>query len=489
MAGHVIVIGAGLGGLSAAIHLRLAGFDVTVYEANSQVGGRASRITRDGYQFDTGPSLLNYPWIFEDLFRAAGRRLADYVTLLDVDPSVTFRWPDGRHFGLTSRLPDLLRELERNEPGASARALEFLRLAERRYNIAFQRLVTSNADGYIRWVGGVGVRNLAAMGLWRSLDGELRRYFRSPTIREALGSYAMYLGGSPFELPGFFSILPYGELAYGLWLPRGGIYALVQAIETLAREIGVTIRTGHAVTSILTENGRAVGVDVEGFGCHRSDAVVSNVDVPTTDTRLLKLPRLARRAARTRMTPAVLTFYWGVRGPVNGEHHTIYLPDDYRATFRDLFDRRTPPEKLAFYVSVPSATDPSMAPAGCSSVFVLVPLPLVDDPGKVEWRPITRRLRARILERLRAEGAGIDEAAIEVEEVYTPADWMSRFGLHQGSAFGAAHTLLQLGPRRASNRSREVQGLFYTGASTTPGTGMPMVILSGKMAAARVAGR
>lgn len=484
----VVIIGAGLGGLSAAIHLRLAGFTVTMFEANALVGGRAYQIQRAGYTFDVGPSLLNYPWIFEALFRAAGRRLSEFVTLLPVDPSVTFRWPDGERFVLTSNLPALLGEFERLEPGCSSQALAFLRSAELRYNLAFERLVTSNRDGYLRWVGGVGMRNLLRMGLWRSLDGELSRYFSSRRIREALGSYAMYLGGSPFQLPGFFSILPYGELAYGLWLPRGGIHALVRAIERLALEIGVTIHTGHRVNAIVTEGRRAIGVDVEGMGLVRSSAVVSNVDVPTTDTKLLRVPRLASRARRTKMTPAVLTFYWGIRGPLlNTAHHTIYLPDDYRSTFHDLFERRTSPERPAFYVSIPSATDASLAPAGCNAVFVLVPMPLLKDLRGVAPAELIARTRRAVIERLHSDGVALDESAIDVEEVYTPARWAEKFGLHEGSAFGAAHTLLQLGPRRASNRSRELDGLFYTGASTTPGTGMPMVILSGKMTAERIA--
>lgn len=190
------------------------------------------------------------------------------------------------------------------------------------------------------------------------------------------------------------------------------------------------------------------------------------------------------------MTPAVLTFYWGVRGTLeNTAHHTIHLPDDFRGTFLDLFERRTLSARPAFYVSIPSATDPSLAPPGCSAVFVLVPMPLVTDLRGVTREALIARTRRSVIERLHADGVALDESAIEVEEVYTPADWAEKFGLHEGSAFGASHTLLQLGPRRASNKSRELDGLFYTGASTTPGTGMPMVVLSGKMTAERIAAR
>ncbi|HEX8183577.1 MAG TPA: FAD-dependent oxidoreductase, partial [Blastocatellia bacterium] len=223
----VAIIGGGLGGLSAAIHLSLGGYEVTIFEANERVGGRAGLISRDGFRFDTGPSLLNYPWVFEQLFQAAGRDMRDYVQLLAVDPSVSFQWPDGLRLTLSSNLQKLLEEFERLEPGVRPRVLSFLRDAAIKYQISFEKLVTRNEDSFVKWLGALSIRELARTSVWRSLDGELSRFFRSRYIREALGSYGMYLGGSPYDLPGLFSILAYGELAFGLWLPKGGVYGLV----------------------------------------------------------------------------------------------------------------------------------------------------------------------------------------------------------------------------------------------------------------------
>lgn len=480
-ASRCAVIGGGLGGLSAAIYLRLAGHDVTLFESNDRVGGRANLIEQDGFRFDTGPSLLNYPWVFEELFRAAGKNFHDYCTLLPVDPSVAFQWRDGARLQLSGDRDFLKRELERFEPDAAKAVDGFFADAGEKYRIAFQKLACRNEDKAARWVSALTAGEALRTGIWRSVDGELARWFRSRHVREALGSYAMYLGGSPFQLPGLFTILPYGEMAYGLWLPRGGIYAVVQALERLARETGVEIRTGERVEGLEIQGGRVQAVEVGGGG-QRADVVVSNVDLPTTVRDLVR-----SAPPKLRMTPGVITFYWGVRGRPDGlGHHTIFLPDDYRGAFRQLMSGRKVPDDLPFYVSMPSATDSSLAPPGHACVFALAPTPTISEMGEDGWEETALRVRGQVLERLKLHGVDL-ERQIVVERCWTPPDWRSRFGLFDGSAFGAAHTLRQVGPFRPRNWSRAVRGLYFAGASTTPGTGMPMVILSGRMAAERVA--
>ncbi|MGB8510423.1 MAG: phytoene desaturase family protein [Pyrinomonadaceae bacterium] len=487
-----MIVGAGLGGLSAAIHLRLAGFDVHVFEANALVGGRANLIERDGFRFDTGPSLLNYPWVFEELFAAAGRSLRDYVRLLPVDPSVSFQWADGMRFTLSSDLQTFMDECERLEPGSRPAVLAFMRDADAKYRIAFEKMVSRNVDNPAKWLGALTLSELRRTSVWRSLDGQLRRHFKNRRVREALGSYAMYLGGSPYSLPGMFTILPYGEMAYGLWLPEGGIYGLVEAVARLARELGVEIHTSCPVRQIVTRYGRVKGLELADGSFRASTLVVSNVDVPTTDTELLDTDEhsagmLRRGALKIRMTPGVLTFYWGVRGPLeNIGHHTIFLPDDSRAAFDDLMKRGRIPGGLPFYVSVPSATDASLAPLNDTTMFVLVPVPLISEMPEIDWTAATGDVRARVLQRLAHHGVELAAERIVCEEVYTPIEWRRRFGLYDGSAFGAAHNFFQIGPFRRRNFSDKIGGLYYVGASTTPGTGMPMVVLGGKQTAERI---
>lgn len=476
------VIGAGLGGLSAAIHLRLAGWRVTVFEAGETCGGRANVLPLGGLRFDTGPTLLNHPWVFERLFRAAGRELEDAVELLPVDPSITYRWPDGEYLVLTRNLEQLREEFDRVEPGAAGGLDRFLADAREKLRIAFEKLIPQNEESPLRYFAALSAREMLRTALWRSMYSELGRFFRSPRLREALGSYAMYLGGSPFDLPGLFTILPYGELSEGLWLPRGGIYTLVEAIERLARDLGVEIHTRQRVTRILHRNGQLQGVRLEGGTEISSPVVVSNVDLPLTLTELL-----GHAPPRLKMSPSVVTFYWVMPGrPAGLGHHTIYLPRDYRAAFKQLNQGTAIPEDPAFYVAAPGASDASLAADGRFALFVLVPVPLLSRLSDVNWEEAVQRLKSTAIGRLRDSGVDLSPSSIQYEKVYTPEDWKSRFGLYEGSAFGAAHSLTQMGPFRPPNYSRQVRGLYFTGASTTPGTGLPMVVLSGQLTAKRI---
>jgi phytoene desaturase len=298
----------------------------------------------------------------------------------------------------------------------------------------------------------------------------------------------MYLGGAPYDLPGIFSIIPFGELEYGLWLPRGGMYSLIEAMCRVAQRMGVDIRTNNPVRRIVTDGRRVTGVALEDGRVESAAIVVSNVDVPTTMTRLLKDERLVKKYRAPRMTPGVITYYLAIDRELDGlGHHTVFLPEDTRGSYRQLMSEGKVPADLPFYASVASNTDASLAPEGKSALFLLAPVPLISQLGETDMRALTEHLKQRMFERMSRHGFSISDSNVIREETMTPADWGEAFGLFDGSAFGAAHNLRQIGPFRSRNISREIDGLFFAGASTTPGTGVPMCVLSGKMVAERVA--
>jgi phytoene desaturase len=489
--GHVVVIGAGIGGLAAAIELRLRGHSVEIHEQRSTPGGRANQLQLGEYLFDTGPSLLNYPWVFEQLFAAADRKLGDYLSLVAVDPSVSFAWPDGTRLTLSSSLDLLATELDRIEPGCRPALMAWLRDAECKYRLSFDRLISRNEDNPFRWLASCGLSGIMSLSLHRNMYSEIARHFKSRHIREALASYGMYLGGSPFELPGLFSILPYGELAYGLWLPKGGMFGLARSLAALAMELGVTLHLDSQAESVIIERQRATGIRLRTGDAVCADAVLSNCDLPRTILSLLPDEPATRalriRSHQLRMTPGVVTFYWGVKCELPGlSHHTIFLPHDYSRSFGELSREQRLPDDLPFYVSVASRTDPSLAPHGSHGVFVLVPTPVLSQMPGANWQSTVAHIREKVLSRLQSEGVELSLNSIEQEAFWTPVEWRDNFGLHDGSAFGAAHGLLEVGPFRMRNYAPELPGMYFVGASTTPGTGVPLVTLGGRLAAERI---
>ena len=486
---RAIVVGAGVGGLSTAIYLALDGYRVTIFEANDQVGGRANLIEFDGFKFDTGPSLMNYPWVFDELFRSAGTSLDEELDLIKVDPAIMFRWPDGETFQVSSDLHDLSEACRDLDSRDAEGLFKFLEDSQHKYNVSFDRLVSRNSDSVISWFKAAGIRNLTKLGLFRSMESQLRKYFKSKRVVEAFGSYGMYLGGAPTDLPGIFSIIPFGELAHGLWLPKGGMYSLIEAMQRTAERLGVEIRTDCPVKTIETKSNSIVGVTLNDGSFEDSRLVVSNVDVPTTMTRLLGTTGSSKYSA-PKMTPGVITYYMAVdRELPELGHHTVFMPQDPNLAYQQLMKNGQVPDDLPFYVSVASNTDRTLAPTGKSAVFMLAPVPRISEMGDISWDRLTASIGERMLTRMRNHGIGITQDEIIKMETMDPVDWSNKFGLFDGSAFGAAHNLRQIGPFRSKNYSSKISGLFFTGASTTPGTGVPMCVLSGKMVANRISQR
>ncbi|HJQ29978.1 MAG TPA: phytoene desaturase family protein [Rubrobacter sp.] len=482
------VVGAGMGGLAAAIRLAASGFDVDVFEKNAQVGGRVGRFEAEGFSFDTGPSLLLMTDTYRELFRFAGRDLDDYVRLLPLDSNYRVTFGDGDSLTIRRTLPELIKELERIEPGATPRFYRFLEDACHKYRLGRSEFVERDFEGARDFFG---LRNLRLLMKTKAVNNyyrEVSKFFQTEKLRQAFSLQTMYLGLSPFEAPAVYSLLPYTELAEdGLWFPEGGMYSLVEAMERLATELGVRFHMNGPVEEIVVTKGRARGVRVNGDEIE-ADAVLANADLPYAYRKLLGGTADGdfrhRKREKLLYTASAFMLYLGIDGELGSMvHHNFYLSGRYRENFEAIFRDHTLPEDPSFYAVVPSKTEPRMAPDGMESLFVLVPVPHLG-PG-VDWDRDGDAFKERVYSLLESR-CGVSRARVVYEKVRTPVDWRDEYNLEEGAAFGIGHGILQVGYFRPPMVSRSVDGLYFVGASTRPGTGVPLVTIGARLVAERI---
>jgi phytoene desaturase len=478
----VLIVGAGVGGLATAIRLQAAGKQVHVIERASEVGGRCSRIRDRGFQFDVGPTLLLMRPVFEELFASAGRKLDDYLELSPCDPNYEIWFGDGASVVFSTQLREMQRELERLEAGSFGGYLRYLEEGRKGMAASLDRFVGRNFDSLAEFATPANLKTILQVNAHRSLFSVVSRHFRDERLRIALSFQTMYLGISPYQAPGVYSLLPYTELADGIWFPRGGLYAVPQALEKLARELGVTFELGKSVAKVEIEGRSARGVRLEDGSKRAADTVVLNADLPYAYRELLPDSPLPR-GNKLKYTSSALMFYWGLdeRAP-RLRHHNIFLAD-FADNFTDIFERRRVPEEPSFYVNVATRSDPSLGPPGRDGVYVLVPVPHLGSP--VDWDAEVNRVRERVLARLAAAGCDL-RGHIVLEHRRTPLDWQRTLNLEHGSAFGLSHDLFQVGYFRPANQHARYRNVFFVGASTQPGTGLPMVVLSSRLATERI---
>ncbi len=483
----VIVIGAGVGGIAAAAHLARRGVRVTVLEKNARPGGRCDRLTRDGHHFDTGPTLLVMPLLLEAEFAALGGSLRGMLDLQRVDPTYHLVFDDGSGLALTSDLSAMRDQLEAIQPGSYHGFLRYVEEGHRHYHIATRRLVDRD---FRRARDFFNVGNLPLIYQVRPLGRHYRHmsaYFDDPRLKAAFTFQDVYMGLSPFEAPSTFSMMPYTELAHGVWYPRGGLYRLVEALVEIAAGAGVEFEFEVPVERIDVNGQRARGVALADGRFLAADAVVANADLPYVYRDLLPDPGPARQMSRKRYSCSTISFFWGVDRPYPElPPHTLFLADDYRANFRSIIDDLGLPRNPSLYLHAPARLDPAMAPPGQDTLIAIVPVGHLSENGGQDWPALREQARRQVFRRLRALGITDLEAHIKFEVNYTPPSWRKRYNLVKGSTHGLCHNLGQLGYFRPANRHSRYHNLYFAGASTRPGTGLPTVLISARLAAARL---
>lgn len=484
---NVIVIGAGIGGLTAATHLAKQGWHVTVLEKNSRPGGRCDRISRDGHHFDTGPTLLVMPLLYEREFAALGISMHEILDLKRVDPTYHLVFDDGRQLALTSDMKSLQEQLESFEPGSFQGLLRYMDEGHRHYHLATENLVYPDfrkASDFFK------IKNLPLIQQVKPLAKHYKNmsaYFDDPRLKAAFTFQDVYMGLSPFEAPATFSMMPYTELAHGVWYPSGGMYQVVEALFSLAREAGVEFSFNTSVEQIDVNGKLACGVVLTDGQHLDADAVLANADLPYVYQSLLPRDGQAEKLDRKRYSCSVISFFWGLDrqyetlGP-----HTLFLADDYRENFNSIIRDLDLPANPSLYIHAPARLDPSMAPDGQDTLIAIVPVGHMSANGEQDWSAIRNQARQHVFRRLRILGINDLEEHIKFEINFTPLSWRKRYNLVKGSTHGLCHNLTQLGYFRPDLQHHRYRNLYFTGASTRPGTGMPTAMVSGRLAAQRI---
>lgn len=484
---YVIVIGAGIGGIVAATHLAQHGLKVVVVEKNSHAGGRCDRISRDGHHFDTGPTLLVMPLLYEAEFAALGASMRERLDLQRVDPTYHLVFDDGSQLALTSDMKSLQEQLETFESGSFQGLLRYMDEGHRHYNLGIEKLVNRDFRKASEFFA---LENLPLLFQLKPLVNHYRNmsaYFDDPHLKAAFTFQDVYMGLSPFDAPATFSMMPYTELAHGVWYPRGGMYRIVEALMDIAREAGVEFIFNSTVENIDVNATHARSVNLTNGQHFEADAILANADLPYVYNNLLPKDGFAEPLTRKQFSCSVISFFWGMDKTYETlSPHTLFLADDYRRNFESIIRDLSLPANPCLYVHAPARLDPSMSPPGQDTLIAIVPVGHISENGEQDWGQLRDEARQHVFRKLATLGITDLEAHIKFEITFTPLAWRKRYNLMKGSTHGLSHNLTQLGYFRPRNRHPRYHNLYFAGASTHPGTGMPTAMVSGRLSAQRI---
>lgn len=479
---HAVVIGSGFGGLAAAVRLGARGYRVTVLERLDAPGGRAYVHHQDGFTFDAGPTIVTAPFLFRELWELAGRRFEDDIDLRLMDPFYRVRFHDGEQFDYTGDDERMRAEVSRFSPRDVAGYERYMEASREIFRIGFEEL---SSEPFTRFADMVGILpSLIRLQSYRSVHGLVSRYVRDPRLRQVLSFHPLLIGGNPFSVTSVYCLIEYLEQHWGVHYAMGGTGRLASGLAELIAGQGNEVRYGADVEAITVENGRATGVELASGERIGADIVVSNADAAWTYRHLVPAGARRRwtdqRLERSRYSMGLFVWYFGTAQQYSQvPHHTILMGPRYKELIQDIFRRKVLADDFSLYLHRPSATDPSVAPAGHDAYYVLSPVPNLE--GDVDWQERAEPYRRAIAEYLRGSVLpGLDEQIV-TSRVSTPQDFYHRLKAFRGAAFSLEPVLHQSAWFRPHNRSEDVEHLYLVGAGTHPGAGLPGVLSSARI--------
>lgn len=479
---RVAVIGAGIAGLTAAAQLAHAGYDVNIFEMQAMPGGRAAQAEWDGFRFDLGPTLLFMLDVYRTAFAQWGGDFDAEVPTMRLRPNYLLHYPDGKSLTITSLLSETLDSLERLAPGSSRGFMRYFAEAAESYEISRREFVGERIRSFGSFLTPSKLLGLIQTGALRTLAKRASQAFGDDRVAGVFSFQSMYLGMSPYDAPLLYRLLLFTELGEGIYYPLGGIGALARALERAVRSNGGHIHYATEVTGIERDGNRVVALTTNSRR-YETDLVVANADLPYVYGTLLDEPK--HRSLRMRHTPSALLLYIALdRRYEDLMHHEFLMPMDLRKVCGDIFTRRIVPEDPAIYLCAPGASDPSMAPPGCEALYVLVPAPSLD--STIDWPRETPALIERILTVIEERRLPGLRQRIRFMHHRTPVEFHDALNLNRGAAFGLSHDVMQIGPMRPDSRHAYYRNLYFTGASTRPATGVPLVTMSAMQTVERI---
>jgi phytoene desaturase len=483
-----IVIGAGIGGITTAARLAKNGYDVTVLEKNELPGGRCNQIVHNGHHFDIGPTLFLMPEVWEETFASLGEKMSDHLDLRRIDPTYKVHFDDGLQLELTSDIGAMQTQLEKIEKTAFAGFLNYIAEGNKHYKISLEKFVGRNFYNIFEYLSLTNLPLIFKLKALAKHYANTGRFFKDERLKAAFTFQNMYLGLSPYDAPATYSLLQYTELAEGVWYPIGGMYAAIEALVKIAERLGVKFIYNAPVKKLLTNKNKILGVVLENGQPLVADLFIGNADLPYIYKELLPDKAEAKKLDKKLYTCSTIMFYWGVdKEYPQIAHHNVFLGGEYKASFDQIFKEHTLPDVPSFYIHAPARTDPAAAPKGQDTIYALMPVGHLDARNKQDWDALVDRARETVFNRL-AKQMGVTDLKehIKFEIVYEPEVWKERFNLEKGSAFGLSHNFWQVGYLRPQNRHKKYKNLYFAGASTHPGTGLPIVLLSARLTTERI---
>lgn len=476
-----IIIGAGIGGLATAVQLAKQGYDVTIYEKTDKAGGRCQQIIRDGHIFDTGPTMYIFPEIYEEFFKSIGDNIYKYITLIQTKPTYKLHFSDNTDFVLSSDLGQMRVQLETMEPHGYKKLVRYLDAGKKLYDIAVNGISKKALHKPQEYFNGANVRKILTSGALIPHHLFTRLFFKNPKLRIAFTFQDSYLSLNPYTAPAIFSLFTYAELTKGNFLPEGGMYQIILGLLKLAQKRGVKIVCSAPVSRINVDHTKVTGITLENGESISSDLVVANADLPFVYQKLLPPEPYAVKLTKKQYSSSALVFHWALdKEYPQLETHNLFFTEEYNKGFKEVLDKSTPPATPHFYVQAPSRTDKSRAPEGQDTWSVMIPINKIDPNNPIDWKKYRDEVRSFVFTRLAQAGLADVEKHVKFEVCYLPTDWQNYLNLTNGSVYGLHHNLFQIGYFRPSRQHKKYKNLYFVGADTHPGSGLPTVLLSSK---------